>query len=224
VQFNINGAAAGPPVTLNSAGQAVYSTASIADGTSSITAFYSGSGSFTGSTSGALSQSVLDFAFTTGSSQSATISPGQSASYQFSIAPQGAFGDTITFSATGLPPGATASFTPASVTPGATASIVTMTIQTAQNSALLRRTQPWSTNTTLLLGLLLPLCSMNLTRGARKLHARLLILFVTLGTALAITGCGSSGPVSQPSHTYTITVTATSGSLQRSTAVDLTVQ
>jgi hypothetical protein len=90
--------------------QALYSTAALADGASSITAAYSGNGGFLSSDAPALTQLVLDFGFATGSAQSATVFPGQSASFKFAVAPNGAFSDTITFSSSGLPPGASCPF------------------------------------------------------------------------------------------------------------------
>jgi hypothetical protein len=224
VQFNINGTAAGSPVPLNAAGQALYSTGALADGTNSISAVYSGSTGFTGSTSTALAQTVLDFAFTVGSTPSMTVSPGQSASYQFTLAPQGVFGDNIIFSASGLPPGATASFNPQSVTPSATSSTVTMTVQTAQLNAAVR--SPWlsRTNSPLLLGILLPLFGIGRVRRRFKRTVILMAAILSLGATLALGGCGSDQSSNPPQQTYTITVTATSGSLQRSTTVNLTVQ
>jgi len=110
VHFSINGTPAGAPVPLNGSGQALYSTAALADGASSITAAYSGNGGFLSSDAPALTQLVLDFGFATGSAQSATVFPGQSASFKFAVAPNGAFSDTITFSSSGLPPGASCPF------------------------------------------------------------------------------------------------------------------
>jgi hypothetical protein len=224
VQFNINGAAAGSPVPLNAAGQALYSTAALADGANSITATYSGNISFLRSMSNTLAQSVLDFAFTTGSTPSETIFPGQSAAFQFAIAPQGAFGDTITFSATGLPPGATAAFNPSSVTPSSTSSTVTMTIQTAKPSAALHSPWPSRSNYAVLLGVLLPLCGIRRVRRTLKRSRLFLAVVFSFGIALGLSGCAGDGFFNQPPQTYTITVTATSGSLQHSTTVSLTVE
>jgi len=58
VQFSVNGSAAGSPVTPNSSGQATYTTSSLAVGSDSITAVYSGDSNFSGSTTSTLSQAV----------------------------------------------------------------------------------------------------------------------------------------------------------------------
>jgi Bacterial Ig-like domain (group 3)/Abnormal spindle-like microcephaly-assoc'd, ASPM-SPD-2-Hydin len=221
VQFSINGIAAGAPVPLNGNGKAAYPISVLADGQNSITDVYSGSGSFLGSTSTTLAQLVLDFAFTTGSTQSATVLPGQSATYQFAIAPQGTFSNAITFSASGLPPGATASFNPSSLMPGSAANTVVLTIQTAKISATVHSAWSSPMRSPLLLGLLLPL--LGIRRALKRRNLFLMAVF-SLGMALTISACGGSGFFNQPAHTYPITVTATSGSLQHSTTVNLTVQ
>jgi len=224
VQFSINGTAAGAPALLGANGQATYTTAALPDGSSSITAVYSGNSNFLSSNSAALSQLVLDFGFTTGSTQSATIFPGQSASFVFAIVPDGTFSRTITFSASGLPLGATTSFNPASLTPGSTTNNVVMTVQTAPLTAAAKPASSWTTKSPLLLGLLLPLFGIGRTRRAFKRRTLFLIALFSFASALAIGGCGGDGFFTQPPQTYTITVTATSGALQHTATVDLTVQ
>ncbi len=59
VQFSVNGSATGAPVTLNSSGQATFSSSSLAEGTDSITAVYtSTSSNFIGSAASAFNQVV----------------------------------------------------------------------------------------------------------------------------------------------------------------------
>ncbi len=225
VQFSVNGVPAGAAVLLNASGQASYSTGALGDGSSSITADYSGNGSFLASTAAALSQLVLDFTFTTsGPAQSATVFPGQSTEFKFALDPKGSFGSTIVFSASGLPTGATASFNPASLTPGSTANTVVMTVQTAPLSAAAQAASPWSTKSPLLLGLLLPLFGIGRARRAFKRRTLFLMAWLSFGIAIAIGGCGGEGFFNQPPHTYAITVKATSGALQHTTTVNLTVQ
>ena len=224
VQFSVNGAATGAPVALSASGQALYSTVSLADGQSSITAVYSGNSSFDGSTSASLVQSVLDFNFTPTTISSRTILPGQSATFVFTIAPQGQFGSPITFSVSGLPPGATAVFNPQSVTPSATSTTVVLTIQTAKGSAAPRPVWPISAPSPLLLGILVPLYGIRRSRRGRRHRALLLIALTSLGMAVAISGCGGGGFFDQAPQTYPITVTATSGALQHSTTINLTVE
>ena len=74
--------------------------------------------------------------------------------------------------------------------------------------------------------LLLP--ALGFSRVRRKLGARMLTLILLvagLGGAGLLTGCGTSnGFQLQPQSTYTLTVSAASGSLQHTQTVTLTVQ
>ena len=223
VQFSIDGAAAGAPMALNAAGQATYSTGALPDGQSSIIAVYSGSSGFTGSIAAPLTQSVLDFVLLGGTTKAATVFPGQSAAFEFTIAPQGAFSSQVIFSASGLPPGATASFNPQSVIPSAAPTTVILTIQTAKLSAALRPAWPISATPALLLGILLPVLGVRRMRRALTRRGSFITAIVSLGLATVIGGCGG-GFFNQPPKTYSITVTASSGALQHSTTVNLTVQ
>ncbi|MGO9517573.1 MAG: hypothetical protein ACLPND_11055 [Candidatus Korobacteraceae bacterium] len=76
--------------------------------------------------------------FTVGSltPTSQTITPGESASYNFSVLPVGAsFTGAVTFSCSGAPVISFCSFTPNPVTPGTSATAVVMTITTTAGSA-----------------------------------------------------------------------------------------
>jgi hypothetical protein len=223
VEFSINGAGAGAPVALNAAGQATYSTGTLPDGQSSITAVYTGGSSFTGSIAAPLTQTVLDFVLLGGPTKAATVFPGQSAAFEFTIAPQGAFSSPVIFSASGLPPGATASFNPQSVTPSDIPTTVVLTIQTAKLSAAVRPAWSFSAKHALVLGILLPLFGVRRVRRTLKRRTLYLTALVCLGVALAISGCGG-GFFSLAPHTYPITVIATSGSLRHSATVNLTVR
>jgi trimeric autotransporter adhesin len=76
--------------------------------------------------------------------------------------------------------------------------------------------------------LLLPLAAMRRRRLGKTLGRTIFTLFLLVAGASAmagLSGCGAkSGFFGQPSQTYTMTVTATSGSLSHSTSVTLTVQ
>lgn len=223
VQFFVDGNQAGSPVSLNAAGQALYSTSTLPDGQSTIFANYTGNNGFLGSISTTLLQSVLDFTFAAGAAKAATVFPGQSAAFEFTVAPRGAFSSPVTFSASGLPPGATASFNPQSVTPSAAPTTVVLTIQTAKLSAAVRADWPFRATPPLLLGILLPLFGMRDARRSLKRSTLYLTALVSLGVALAISGCGGRF-LNQAPQTYPITVTASCGTLKHSTTVNLTVE
>jgi Bacterial Ig-like domain (group 3)/NHL repeat len=220
-----------------SAGSASLST-TLTGGAHTITAVYAGGAGFTGSTSAALTQSVLDFSFTLGNttSGSQTVEPGGVATYVFNLLPQsGTFTLPVTLSATGLPPGATATFTPQVVTIGASPATFTMAIQTAAAGATLHPQGFFSTgycNGTIALGLLLLPFSRSLRRKVRGMRSLTLCATLILSCAAigGLTGCGSgSGFFGQPQQTYTIkvigTVTGAGGAtLQHSWTVTLTVE
>jgi large repetitive protein len=195
--------------------------------TAAITAVYSGDANFTTST-GTTSVVVgsLDFTFTNTGASAYTAAPGAVASYSFALAPlYGSYAGPVSFTVTGLPAGAVASFTPSSVAADGGAVPVTMTVQTA--SAMAHNdnygNSPLGRGVVLAL-LLLPF---GMKRKLReKLRGRMLLLVLLLaGTTAAMTGCGSnSGFILQSPGTYTLTVTATSGTLQHSQIVTLIVQ
>jgi trimeric autotransporter adhesin len=198
-------------------------------GTDTITVGYGGDGNYGGSTGAPISVRVIaptpppvDFAIKD-STPPQTILPGQSATYTLSLSPiNGVFSNAITLSASGLPSGATATFKPASVTPGSAAAATTMTIATTKQTAMLQELRPAAP---LMLGLLLPL--FGLRRARRKLQRYcMLLLFAVLsiGAVTGLSGCSPGGFFGQAPQTYTVTVTGTSGSLQHSTTVTLTVQ
>ncbi|MGA2569845.1 MAG: MBG domain-containing protein, partial [Terracidiphilus sp.] len=212
-----------------SGGTATYSTTTLsASATHQLTAVYSGDTNFTTSTSSATSVVVaaLDFTVTASGSTSQTIAKGSSASFQFAVAPlYGSYPAAVSFSAAGLPTGATATFSPTSIATSGGQQTVTMTIQTSSTSAMRqaapgfpggRNLQPFALAFLLLLGI------GGMRRHGRNLRRLLCIALLLIGgAATLLTGCGghSSPPVS-----YTVTATATSGTLQHSTTFTLTVQ
>jgi hypothetical protein len=200
-----------------------------------LTASYSGDTNFVASSTSATGVTVavgaLQFTFAGTGANALTVAPGSVAAYTFSISPDSVnYAGPVTFSVGGLPPGATASFTPSTVPASGGAQTVTMTIQTP--SATAHNRTPFSPlggsdKAPAMLSLLLMQLVVN-NKLRRRLGARLLML-VLLGGGLvglaAITGCGSGvGFTLKEPQTYTLTVTATSGSLQQTNTVRLTVQ
>lgn len=224
VTFMDNGTALmSEPVT---GGVAQLTTQLPAGASAVITAVYSGDGNFLTSTSTnsvTLVVAPLDFRFTNTGANAYTAAPGAVASYSFAVAPlYGSYAGPMSFTVAGLPAGATASFTPSTVAANSSATTpVMMTVQTAVASAHNR--SPFGRGVVLAL-LLLPF---GMKRSVRKkLSGRILLLLLLLaGTTAAMSGCGSSnGFMLQSPQNYTLTVTATAGTLVHSQTVTLIVQ
>jgi uncharacterized repeat protein (TIGR03803 family) len=159
-------------------------------------------------------------------------SPGGAAAYPLTVAPASGISTipvAVSFSASGLPSGATATFSPNPVPTGAGSTTVTLTIQTSSSSARISSARmSWAVT---LCVLIVPLA------GTRRWRSRIwrsangagyllwLLLLCTLSGALA--GCGTLGAATggaPSSHTYTVTITATGGGTSTTTTVLLKVR
>jgi len=209
-------------------GLAMATYASPPQGNHNLTANYLGDTNFLASTSSAVVATVSampDFTLTA-TTPSQALQGGLIASYALTIAPSGGpFTGNVTFSVTGLQPGATASFSPATVVPGASGTSTTMNIQTMALASLEPPYRSWQNNSALLC-LLLPFAS--LYRSRRRKTWRFLALTLFLATTF---GCGartlSTG--SAQNQSYILLVTATSSNLAgatvaHTTSVALTIQ
>jgi hypothetical protein len=172
---------------------------------------------------------VNDFAVSSITPATQTITPGQSAQYNFTVSPVGAsFTSAVSLSCSGAPATTTCTFSPTSATPGTAPAPVVMTITTIASSA---NASPNPSGRSIFLATWLMLPGIVLfgfrrrasRRGKSSLPASLLSLFL-LG--LLLTSCGGGGSTNSgggtttppqqtgtPAGTYTITVTGTSGPL-----------
>ncbi|HEU5452179.1 MAG TPA: Ig-like domain-containing protein, partial [Terriglobales bacterium] len=207
-------------------------------GSYSFTASFSGAG-FSDSSSTAQNLTVAqDFAPPAPASNALTVSPGGTATLALNIAPEpGGFTSTVTLACSGAPTGATCSISPSTVTPGSNGASATLTLTTTGNSAALH-----SSPRAPLFALWLPLAGIGLCGagfGRKRRWALLAVIaLLALPVMIACGGGGSSSasttpstpttPTTQgsttPSGTYALTVTATSGSIQHSTVINLTVK
>jgi hypothetical protein len=229
VTFASNGTTLGV-VTLTN-GVATLTATNLAAGTDTITAAYAASPDFSAATAPQLTETVLvpsfNLAVASSASSTATVENGGTASFPLTLGVINGFAGTLTMSASGLPPGATATFNPPTVTlNGTTPGSTTLTIVTPQ-------TPPTTAGSRQILGgtfgiqygfLLLPVFAFRRVRKQlRKSGAVTLLAMMSFGAmAMALTGCG--GYVGTSAKTYAITVTATSGQQQQSTTVTLTVK
>jgi hypothetical protein len=161
------------------------------------------------------------FSVVPGSQTTATVTPGQSASYMVSVAPGGGFEQTVTMSCSGAPVGSTCSVSPSSVAlSGASAATATVTVTTAGNSAALAppNSEPpsnrpfgrWSgLSDTLRLAMVLGFVSYRRERRSRLLLGLALLSLLAIASTMLACGGGSSsvGTGATPAGTYNLTVT-----------------
>jgi polygalacturonase/sugar lactone lactonase YvrE len=121
-------------------GVASLTTASLAVGSHSITAIYSGDANFLSLTSSQLTQLIEDFSLSVNSAATSTLTllPGGTGTFTLTLGPSGAstFPSAVTLSLSGLPPGATYTFSPSTLAAGAGTTTVTLTIQLPQSVGL----------------------------------------------------------------------------------------
>jgi hypothetical protein len=174
----------------------------------------------------ALSGTGQDFTLApaSGSTTTATVSPGQSATYTLSIEGEGGMNQAVNFTCTGAPPEATCSASPNPVTPGSSAANVTATVTTTPPSTTpppsgwLATGIPRSPGSGELLMLALLLAATAWAIGRRNpirvscRRPNIVLLIAGLLLMLALGGCGGGGNPGTPAGTYTLTVTGVTGS------------
>ncbi len=161
---------------------------------------------------------------------SLSVAAGQSASSVLNLTAQSLpSGSSVSFSCSGLPAGAACQFAPANVTASTGASTSTLTISTSLRAGMApsssRRAPLYAT-------WFLSLGAVGLVLGGGRRGRRLLQSALLAAVMAVLPSCG--GPVktqsqSQPAvstsaATYSIVVTATSGSVQASTLATLTIR
>ena len=208
-----------------SGGSATFTTSALSNLVHSITAVYSGDSSYGPASSGALSETVIDFTLTPAGGGKATVPAAGAASYPIAITPVGGsvLPGAMTLSVSGLSVGATAAFSPANVTAGSGATTVTLQVQLPGKASLEPQDRPFGRAT---LPLMLSLILLPFARKARKLAKRWrrLAVLALVGAALALglNGCGGNGKLNP--NSYSLTVTAASGGLSHAATLTLTVQ
>ena len=162
------------------------------------------------------------FAFA-GSPTSLTVASGSQGTVTLTVTPQNGFDSTVSFACTGLQPSVSCTFSPATVTPSGTGAVTTqLTLSASTGTGSLR----WNSRP-LFPAAPLALAVGFLWLGKRRRVWMVLLLAMTFAGAGMLTACGG-GSSSQPSApnvpaTSTVTVNATSGSIQQSATVTLTV-
>lgn len=211
-------------------GVATYATSTLTVGTHTVTAAYSGDSNFSTLTSSVVSQVVSDFvlAIASGSSSSATVTAGGTATYSLTISPSAGttFPAAASLTAAGAPTGSVVTITPSALAAGDGVTNVTVAIHVPAQLAAIH----WPSAVGLALAPIM--AGMFLLPWGARIHGRLGVrrlraceLFLVLVAAGALVACGGStpAPIPQPRN-YTVTLTATSGTVTTSTTLHLTVQ
>ena len=182
-----------------------------------------------------LSGTGQDFSMAASGSSTATVSPGQTASYSIAVSPVGGFNQTVTLSCSGAPAGSTCAV-PASVAlNGSTAAMVTVTVTTPTSTGSLTHPNglPWSGNR-LAVWLALPGLSGLLFFGGQAGRSRKrfgwtlkgLVVLCLFALAITLTACG--GSTGSNAATYSLKVTGTfaanATTLTRDTELTLVVK
>lgn len=217
------------PVPL-SGGVASLSVNTLPVGALSLTAVYGGDTDFTASTSPIVNATGLSPDFSIAASPTAqSVMPAHSAQYTITVTPANSvFVYPVSLSVSGLPAGATATFAPDSIAVGAGPSTTVLTLNSGNLARLPKGKSFFGAleSSAALALLFLPLLLGKRTRQvAAKLSrtGRVLIALLALAAISAITGCGG-GFFGHLPQSYTVTVTAVSGTNTHSTNVTLTVQ
>ena len=152
---------------------------------------------------------------------SLTIQSGGSGAVTVSVTPANGFNAAVNFACSGLPSGVSCAFSPSTVTPSGSAASTQLTVSaSATVGALERRPIQYVPEAAL--------AAMVLVLGLKRRHLIRIALLALLAVAgfAPVSGCGGGGSSSsQPTQPVkaTVTVTATSGALQETATLALTV-
>ena len=160
-----------------------------------------------------------------------TVKAGHTGSFTLVLTPVNQpFANAITFTATGLPVKSTFAATPTSVTPGANPGMTDALVYTTAGDPFTGENLPLRHGP---IAAILPTVWLLLGLGFRKkwrrkgFGARMLLIGVALASSVVGYGCAGSASnfklLGTTPGQYTITITATSGTIQHTTTVTLTV-
>ena len=220
------------------AGVAALQTSFATAGSYAITAAYAGDQNNAASTSSAVTITIATPDFTIAATPtSASVTPGQSASFTFKVSPVAGYSGTVKFSCGALPSMAACAFSPSSVTPsGGSPVSSTLTVTTTGATAALNTDRPFAP--WLPAGGLAIAGVMGLALAPRKirrwnLQLRMLSWALLLASlSLPVMSCGGGSGNSTPSNpgtpagSYTISVSAadSAGGPQHPVNLTLSVQ
>jgi len=221
---------------LDATGSASVVVSTFTAGTHQLTATYAGSTGFQGSTSTVLFQQVSGIDPPGGNYSmaaapaSATVNPGQSASFSITLSATGGFTGTVTLACQGLPANSQCQFSPSSINTSQPNPQATLTVMTSGPNASLRPDGLYLP--AVLLGSGPVLFGLVLIGAGGKRRKSALCLFVMVLATMVCISCGGGGGMSNPpppppvtpSGTSQVMVIGTSGSLSHQLPITLTVK
>jgi hypothetical protein len=173
---------------------------------------------------------TLNITPASGASTTATVTAGQTATYNLSIAATPGAAGTATLTCTGIPTNATCSVSPSSLTLSSSANAtftVTVNTQVVRTAAL---TFEGVKLASIGLAFLAPVALLVAKRRRVSYRVRACVLLLACIPPIALTGCGGGSPpppppqtFTTPPGTYTLTVNATTGSATVSQPLTLIV-
>jgi hypothetical protein len=184
----------------------------------------------------ALSGTGQDFSLAPSGSASATVAPGQTATYTVVVTPGGGFNQTVDLSCSGAPAQSTCTVSSSVTLDGVNPSMATVSVVT--NASAMGLTQPVNAppvggafSLWLEVSGILGLCVLATLHGRGRVRGRQVVCGVTLVYLLSIGitmsacggGGGSSGGGGTQAGTYTLTVTGTSSAAKLTNKTNLTL-
>lgn len=156
-------------------------------------------------------------------SSSLSFSAGQSGTMNLTVTPQNGFNSAVTFACSGLPAGTSCSFNPTSVTPSGGPVTTTLTIAASASAS-----NGMPGRNPFLPGATLAVAGCLLFWRKRGWVVRLSCVVLVCAGLLTVSACsgassGGSGGGTPPPTQANVTVTATSGSLQQTATIALTI-
>jgi hypothetical protein len=204
--------------TLDGNGEAQIAVNSLSAGSHSITAEYPGTSSYAAS-SAIISQDVLpapDFSLSV-NPPALLVKRGQNGAVTLTITPTNRFNETVTLTCSGLPAGAHCTITPGMVTTAGGPATATLMISVPNTMSRRSGYFPWAGTAGLA-----AFCSLGIGLRRRRPWLAALLLIGVIGAITLLTACGGRSYVAPASSV--MNVTGTSGSLQHSASVTVTIQ
>jgi hypothetical protein len=160
------------------------------------------------------------------------LDPGSQVSVSLTVTPQNGFNSLVSFTCSGLPSGATCSFSPTTVTPSGGNAATTQLIISVSASSASALPASKRNRDSLFPGAALALTDVLFAFARRRSLRGSLYLIIALGMLAGIAACGGGGAANGSGGsnrggvnrvTSLVTVTATSGSIQQTASITLTV-